>query len=306
MTLQRVSGQPYEPAPRGGPPFKPYLGPMLAAADLKDYAAAGILTYRVSDSGSIDVLLGRQMARGKGHSRRGTWSFIGGKREPTETCSMATAAREAHEESMGTLTANWVEGALRTEPAVLWQPIGGMALHLAEVKLEEGCAVADALATLPPGTPLPLRRQPPPSTADGAASLSAVQAILDNVGGGPMLLSRLTALLYEQLPASREEVKAAGGAAAWCARQGIHTAAGRKGTVGQETAWLGRGDTLEVDGLLWLPWILLATRADYHDAIHLAQLSLRVHPFFAQILGSSRSGPLLREYFARIAAERRR
>ena len=52
-----------------------------------------------SASGGIDVLLGRQNARGKGPSRRGTWSFIGGKREEVESCSMATAAREAHEES---------------------------------------------------------------------------------------------------------------------------------------------------------------------------------------------------------------
>ena len=36
-----------------------------------------------------------------------------------------------------------------------------------------------------------------------------VRSILDDVGGGPMLLSRLMAKLYEQLPAAREEVRAA-------------------------------------------------------------------------------------------------
>jgi hypothetical protein len=100
----RVSGlacaAPPPPVPKGVAPFQPYLGATLKQGDHLDYSAAGLLAYRVSESGTIDVLLGRQMARGKGHSRRGTWSFIGGKREEDESCSIATAARETHEESM--------------------------------------------------------------------------------------------------------------------------------------------------------------------------------------------------------------
>ena len=49
---------------------------------------------------------------------------------------------------------------------------------------------------------------------------------------------------------SRAEVRAAGGAAAWCASAGILTARGAQGSVGKETAWLGRADTLEVDNLV--------------------------------------------------------
>ena len=91
---------PPPPMPRGAAPWSPYLAPTLSIGDRDDYAAAGLLAYRVADCGRIDVLLGRQMARGKGPSRRGTWSFIGGKREPIETCSISTASREASEESM--------------------------------------------------------------------------------------------------------------------------------------------------------------------------------------------------------------
>ena len=90
-TTPPLSG-PACPLPRGQWPHKTYLSPLLKPGDLEDYAAAGLLAYRVSDSGSIDVLLGRQNARGKGPSRRGTWSFIGGKREECESCSMASFA----------------------------------------------------------------------------------------------------------------------------------------------------------------------------------------------------------------------
>lgn len=299
-----LSHTPPPPFPRGVPPHNAYLQPSLILGDGEDYAAAGLLAYRLSPQGTVDVLLGRQMARGKGPSRRGTWSFIGGKREEHEDSSLQTAAREAHEESMGFLTANWVESALRTEPMVLWQPVGGYVIHLAEVEPEAGTPVADALAMLPTGVTLPLRRPPPPRTAAADESVAAVRSILDDVGGGPMLLSRLTSLLYQRLPASRAQIKEAGGAATWCAENGLHTAAGKRGTVGQETAWLGRADTLEVDEMLWLPWLLLATRADYTENIHLANLSVRLHPFFAQIL-SRAGGKLLREHFATVAATRR-
>jgi hypothetical protein len=254
----------------------------------------------------VDVLLGRQMSRGKGSSRRGTWSWIGGKREPGEQCSIATAAREAHEESLGHVTANWVEGTLRSEPKVLWQPIGGYAIHLAEVVPEQGCAVADSLAGLPAGNMLPLRRPPPPTTGcDATVTLAAARAILDDHGGGPMLLSRLTSRMYKNEPRSRAEVKNAGGAQAWCADAGILTARGPQGTVGMETAWLGRADTLEVDHLLWLPWILLATRADYNEPISIGpRVDVRVHPYLARLLESKDAGGLLRQHFQEVSAQR--
>lgn len=292
------------PMPRGAYPYTPYLQSALKPGDNDDYAAAGLLAYRVSQSGSIDVLLGRQMARGKGPSRRGTWSFIGGKREEVESCSISTAARETHEESMGCLTANWVEATLRADPNVLWTPTGGYAIHLAEVVPEAGGAVADALSLLPTGLPLPLRRPPPPVNAAADESLAAARSILDQFGGGPMLLSQLTSMMYEQLPASREQVMEAGGASGWCSQNGIYTARGPRGSIGKETAWLSQKDTLEVDFLLWMPWIVLATRADYNELLQLSRVSVRVHPFFASILNAP-GGKLLREHFARVASERR-
>ena len=291
---------PQIPVPKGSAPYRPYVGSLLKSGDRDDYSAAGLLAYRISDVGTVDVLLGRQMARGKGPSRRGTWSFIGGKREEHESCSMTTAAREAHEETMGCLTANFVEASLRTDPKVLWNPIGGYAIHLAEVQAENGGAVADALSLLPTGRELPLRR-PPISESDAASDLSfaVVRSILDEVGGGPMLLSRLMARLYELRPESRLEVKEAGGAATWCHERGLLTARGKKGTVGQETAWLGRADTLEVDSLIWLPWLLIATRQDYTEPLYLRNQNVRIHPFFGSILAAE-SGKMLREEFARV------
>lgn len=264
------------------------------------------MAYRVSDC-SVDVLLGRQMSRGKGPSRRGTWSWIGGKREPHEKCSMATAAREAHEESLGYVTANWVETQCRAQPRVLWNPVGNYAIHLAEVAPDDGCAVADALSSLPAGDVLPLRRpQPPPTGCDATVTLGVARTILDEHDGGPMLLSRLIALMYDREPRSRAEVRQAGGAAAWCEQAGILTARGPQGTVGMETAWLARADTLEVDYLLWLPWILLATRADYNQPISLGPgFDVRVHPYLANLLESS-AGGLLKEHFRAVQDGRQR
>lgn len=291
---------------RGAPPYRPYLGSILRPEDLEKYSAAGILAYRTTES-SVDVLLGRQMSRGQGPSRRGTWSWIGGKREPGEGCSIATAAREAHEESLGHVTANWVEATLRSEPKVLWQPIGGYAIHLAEVVPEKGCAVADTLASLPAGEVLPLRRPPPPTEGgmdEATLTLAAARAVLDEHEGGPMLLSRLVSLMYQREPRARAHVKQAGGAQAWCNGVGILTARGPKGTVGMETAWLGRADTLEVDHLMWLPWILLATRADYNQPISLAhRFDVRVHPYLARLLESREAGGLLREHFRDVATQ---
>jgi hypothetical protein len=120
-----------------------------------------------------------------------------------------------------------------------------------------------------------------------------------------MLLSRLMVLVYERLPASRDDVRAAGGASTWCALHGVHTARGRSGTAGRETAWLGRADTLEVDALLWLPWLLLATRADCSEPIPLPNFAVRLHPFFGQIL-SGGGGDALRAHFSAEAQRRRR
>ena len=114
--------------PPDGPMNRPYLSQTLMPMDAKDYSAAGLLAYRATSS-SIDVLLGRQMSRGKGPSRRGTWSWIGGKREPDESDSIVTAAREAHEESLGYITSSWVETQLRAEPTVLWQPVATVDAH---------------------------------------------------------------------------------------------------------------------------------------------------------------------------------
>ena len=59
-----------------------------------------------------------------------------------------------------------------------------------------------------------------------------------------------------------------------------------------------------MDSLIWLPWLLLATRADLTEPIHLAKISVRLHPFFSQIL-SRAGGELLREHFTSVASRRR-
>ena len=72
----------------------------------------------------------------------------------------------------------------------------------------------------------------------------------------------------------------------------------------QETAWLSRDDTLEVDALVWLPWLLIATRADYTEPLSLVKpASVRIHPFFGQIL-SSKGGGLLKEYLRGVRERR--
>jgi hypothetical protein len=275
-----------------------YLSTRLRRQDDAKYCAAGLLAYRVTSS-SVDVLLGRHVGRGKGPSRRGTWQWIGGKREPDDSSSVATAAREVQEESLGYITASWVETQLRQDPNVLWMPRGSYAIHLAEVEPGEGCAVADGLTALPAGVVLPLRRPPPPpSTGAATATLAAARAVLDEHDGGPMLLSYLMQLVYEREPRSRPEIKAAGGASAWCHREGILTARGPKGSVGKDTAWLGRADTLEVDHLIWLPWLLLATRANYDVPINLGPgFDVRLHPYMGFLLDSP-GGKLLEKHFA--------
>ena len=131
-------------------PQRPYLRHGLRAADARSYSAAGLLPYRASADGGVDVLLGRQSGRGKGASRRGTWCFIGGKRDPGEDCAIGTAAREVQEESMGFLQASWVESTLHSDPKVLWYPTGGYAIHLAQIDPEnaKGDAVASAVCQL--------------------------------------------------------------------------------------------------------------------------------------------------------------
>lgn len=244
------------------------------------------------------------MARGKGANCRGTWSFIGGKRDPGEENAVVTAARETHEESMGHLTSTWVEQALTNQPKVLWKPEGRIAIYFPEVT--EADDVADSVWTLPAGRPLPLVR-PTPSLPSGSAvqpeTLAGARAVLDDHGGGPMLLSRFTQLLYTKVPQSRAEVKSAGSAMAWCKSAGLLTNNSPKGTIGMEKVWLARADVLEVDSLLWLPWLLLATRADYREPIALEGEVVRIHPYFARLL-SARTGSLLREHFAAVSESR--
>ena len=85
---------------------------------------------------------------------------------------------------MGVLTANWVESSLRAEPIVLWHPVGGYAIHLAEVEPEAGGAVADALSLLPTGQPLPTAPPPPPRTATADASMSCVRSMATTWAAG--------------------------------------------------------------------------------------------------------------------------
>jgi len=205
-----------------------YLDTHLREPEEKGYAAAGLLAFRRS-TGGVEVLLGRQSLR-QGRGRAGTWSFIGGKRDKDETSSIGTAAREAYEESMGHVSVEWLTVLMAQKPAVLWQPVGSYAIYLAEVEQPGDAAVrgiSDVLARLPTGEPLPLRRSIPTQedgnlTVDGAqydaraATLAVGRSVLDEHGGGPLLLSRFANMLYERLPTSREVLKKSGGAAAWC------------------------------------------------------------------------------------------
>ena len=210
-----------------------YLDTRLRDPEEKGYAAAGLLAFRRS-TGGVEVLLGRQSLR-QGRGRAGTWSFIGGKRDKDETSSVGTAAREAYEESMGHVTVEWLTALMAQKPAVLWQPVGSYAIYLAEVEQPGDAAVrgiSDVLARLPTGEPLPLRRSIPTQedgnlTVDGAqydaraATLAVGRSVLDEHGGGPLLLSRFANMLYERLPTSREVLKKSGGAAAWCEARSI-------------------------------------------------------------------------------------
>ena len=287
-----------------------YLGSSLEPRDAQEYFAAGVLAYRFGAGDMIEVLLGRQSLR-QGRSRAGTWSFIGGKRDPGESDAVATAAREVHEESMGHMTANWVASTVRADPVVLWQPTGGYAVHIAELERPVGCGgVSDALAQLPTGEALPLRRNIPENDgSDTTSTLAVARSILDEHAGGPLLLARLGAVLYERLPASRSVVKSAGGVWEWCKSAGILTASGPEGTVGMETAWLAKADALEVDALLWLPWLLLQTRRDYAAPMDLAgDLQVKLNPYFARWVLRPRgadqpaAGELVRGHFDRVAA----
>ena len=112
---------------------------------------------------------------------------------------------------------------------------------------------------------------------------------------------------------SRAEVAQYGGAAAWCAEHGVHTARGRAGTLGRETAWLSRVDTLEVDALLWLPWVFLQSRRNFAETMDLpGDLQVRLNPYFARWVLRQRgtdpplAGELLRGRFERAARQRQR
>jgi len=287
-----------------------YLSASLRQEEEKTYMAAGVMAYRRSPGG-IEVLLGRQSLR-QGKSRAGTWSFIGGKRDPGENSSAGTAAREACEESMGHVTKDWLAAARLNNPAVLWQPVGSYAVYLAEVERPgtasvSASGVSDLVARLPTGEPLTLTRPHVEESDDATASLAHAHRILDDHGGGPLLLSRFCNTLYERLPSSRDVVKQAGGAQAWCEAHNLHTASGPEETRGQEKVWLARADALEVDALLWLPWVLLQSRRNYQDPIPLPnRLDVRIHPYFARWVLRSRgversvAGNLVRQHFDRM------
>lgn len=220
-----------------------YLSASLRQEEEKTYMAAGVMAYRRSPGG-IEVLLGRQSLR-QGKSRAGTWSFIGGKRDPGENSSAGTAAREACEESMGHVTKDWLAAARLNNPAVLWQPVGSYAVYLAEVERPgtasvSASGVSDLVARLPTGEPLTLTRPHVEESDDATASLAHAHRILDDHGGGPLLLSRFCNTLYERLPSSRDVVKQAGGAQAWCEAHNLHTASGPEETRGQEKVRLAR------------------------------------------------------------------
>ena len=290
-----------------------YITHNLKRRDQQTYKAAGLIAWRHGATGSIDILLGRQVSRHKGSGRYGTWTWLGGKRDPGETCPRGTAAREVHEETLGYLSSHWVAKALKARSSsVLWNPVGDYAIHLAELAPDAGGAVAKEVSQLATGEVLPLCRhtaaiESSSSDAD-SVSFAAGRAILDERAGGPMLLSQFFATLYEMEPRSREEVKAAGSASRWLESAGILTSDGPKGTQGMEAAWLARSEQLEVDCLTWLPWVLLASRRDYTEAIPWnggMDETLRVHPYLGRILGSP-AGALLKTHFEELAAQRAR
>ena len=92
----------------------PYLARALKPEDRLSYKAAGLLGYRVDDSGAVHVLLARQAREARSRNvqgrmakvRVGTWNVLGGRRWKLERSARATAAREVREET---------GGALRTE-----------------------------------------------------------------------------------------------------------------------------------------------------------------------------------------------
>ena len=163
-----------------------------------------------------------------------------------------------------------------------------------------------ARPSLSAGEELPLRRPLPANGAAAATTLALARGVLDEFGGGPLLLSRLFSMLYDRGgETARAEVRGAGGPMAWCDNNGILRASGPKGSVGMETAWLAKTDALEVDSLLWLPWILLATRRDYTEPIPLrSRNDLRVHPYFARVLMGTTG--MLNAHFRRVGRQAKR
>ena len=124
-----------------------------------------------------------------------------------------------------------------------------------------------------------------------------------------MLLSRFCSELYELLPDSREVLKAAGGAAVWCRQNGINTRSGPAETPGLETLWLSRADALEVDALVWLPWLLLQSRKNYRHPILLRDQKVLMNPYFTRWVLRQRgtteqpvAGALIRDHFVQAAA----
>ena len=89
----------------------PYLARALKPEDRLSYKAAGLLGYRVDDSGAVHVLLARQAREARSRNvqgrmarvRVGTWNVLGGRRWKLERSARATAAREVREETGGAL-----------------------------------------------------------------------------------------------------------------------------------------------------------------------------------------------------------
>ena len=81
----------------------PYLARALSADDGRSYKAAGLLGYRVDESGALLVLLARQARASRSPNmhgsmarvRVGTWNLLGGRRWKDEASAETTAAREA-------------------------------------------------------------------------------------------------------------------------------------------------------------------------------------------------------------------
>ena len=128
-TELRWSSQSMEAFKPGAVATRSYISKKLRFADRRGYKAAGMLVWRRGEGGSVEVLLGRQARRkpkiAKSAQNRvyGTWTFIGGKRDPGEADARVTAVREMSEESLEYLTASWAEKALkrtrnRSSPAV--------------------------------------------------------------------------------------------------------------------------------------------------------------------------------------------